>query len=137
MNFDINVPPTGCSFSISPLTGTSITDLFSLSVSGCQDSDLPLSYQFHIYGGLDIMNDDIIKGESMRKITLYDPSSSPTLQTVLPSPSKLDGSQGDTLVIIASIYDNNNGMTNITKTIKLKSIVTKILSGVDFLSIIQ
>lgn len=55
----------------------------------------------------------------------------------MPSPSKLDGSQGDTLVIIASIYDNNNGLTNITKTVKLKSIVTKILSGVDFQSIIQ
>lgn len=56
---------------------------------------------------------------------------------MLPTPTKLDGTQTDKLVVMVSIYDSNYGMTNITKVVKLTSIQKKVSSGVDFSSILM
>lgn len=38
VNLLLNIPPNKCKFSVTPSTGTSITDLFVLSVTSCVDT---------------------------------------------------------------------------------------------------
>lgn len=137
VNLELNIPPSDCKLIMTPTQGMSVTDLFLFTVSGCQDANLPLTYQYHLYMSEEILDADNKEGETIRKRSLTDPSESSRLQTVLPTPTKLDGTQTDKLVVMVSIYDSNYGMTNITKVVKLTSIQKKVSSGVDFSSILM
>lgn len=44
----------------------------------------------------------------------------------MPTPINPDNSIAYELVLVASIFDNNNGMKNLTKTVKINSIYQKV-----------
>ncbi|CAD8081203.1 unnamed protein product [Paramecium sonneborni] len=135
VNLQLNIPPNDCKFSITPSSGISIADLFVLSVSNCFDSQLPLQYQFHIYSSQKTLDNDNLIGETINKKSITDKQSSPQLQLVLPTPINPDNSIAYELVLVASIFDNNNGMKNLTKTVRVNSIYRKIENS-DFQSIL-
>ncbi|CAD8081223.1 unnamed protein product [Paramecium sonneborni] len=135
VNLQLNIPPNGCKFSVTPPSGISIADLFVLSVTNCFDSQLPLTYQFHIYSSQKTLDNDNLIGETINKKSITDKQSSPQLQLVLPTPINPDNSIAYELVLVASIFDNNNGMKNLTKTVKVNSIYRKIENS-DFQSIL-
>jgi proprotein convertase subtilisin/kexin type 5 len=47
--FNFNFPPTSCSLLLDPPAGIPLLTNFSISVVGCFDEDLPLSYRYGYY----------------------------------------------------------------------------------------
>ena len=59
---NINLPPTGCKFSVKPFYGVAFKDKFTLDLSGCVDSDSPFTYRFTYYYSPRLYDLDLLKG---------------------------------------------------------------------------
>jgi hypothetical protein len=55
------------------------------------------------------MQQDLLMGINANKITLTDPSSESDFFTLLPSPKSLDGSQGESVIVLLSVLDSLGG----------------------------
>ena len=62
-------------------------------------------------------NEDILKGESTRKIALSDQVDQYKFRTILPSSSDINS---DEVVLLVSVIDSESGVANLTSTVKLK-----------------
>ncbi|KAL4479115.1 hypothetical protein ABPG72_008945, partial [Tetrahymena utriculariae] len=90
VNLKINFPPTQCIFSVSPLPSLSnpaisLQTLFTLSVSGCVDINLPLSYQFFMYKSKQDLKNELKQPLQVNRRQLSDQSPDSQLLTILPA----------------------------------------------------
>ncbi|KRX04545.1 Insulin-like growth factor binding protein, N-terminal [Pseudocohnilembus persalinus] len=126
---DLNEPPSNCFLQVTPTDGISISTLFSLSILNCEDDNLPLSYKFSYY----INNEEYLvekyqgtQSTSLKKQTLQTYGTNNLISTILPRAytSNSDDGEEETIIIMVSVKDQYNGITNITQTIQVSPDIT-------------
>ncbi|KAL4481735.1 hypothetical protein ABPG74_007824 [Tetrahymena malaccensis] len=110
ININLNFPPYNCQFTVSPQSGYSITQVFTLSVLNCQDQDLPLTYQFFYYNSQEEYQQEILQPWNIHRRQILEQSDSNLLQTILPSGN---------LVLMAQVLDSKLAVFNTTISIKV------------------
>ncbi|KAL4510223.1 hypothetical protein ABPG72_010416 [Tetrahymena utriculariae] len=112
IDFLINIPPKNCVLTVNPQQGIALQTKFQIQFSNCQDTDLPLTYQFFYYNSVDDYKQEIISPWNIVRRQLNDQSINKQFQTILP--------QGN-LVILSQVMDNKLGISNSTLSIQVYS----------------
>ncbi|KAL4432698.1 hypothetical protein ABPG74_011519 [Tetrahymena malaccensis] len=117
INLKINFPPTQCQFIVSPLPSLSnpafsLQTLFTLSVSGCVDTNLPLSYQFFMYKSKQDLQNEIQYPSQVNRRQLTDQQPDTSLSTILPAGN---------IVLMAVVADSLQAVFNSTINLTVQS----------------
>ncbi|CAM9463784.1 unnamed protein product, partial [Ectocarpus sp. 12 AP-2014] len=99
--FQVNTPPTGGVFEVSPTEGVAMADVFELNTYAWEDdvADLPLTYMFaYVSGSAD---EDDTASEMIVRAAL---ESSEATNVFLPQASKARNGYGSNSTLIASVY---------------------------------
>ncbi|EAR99434.2 REJ domain protein (macronuclear) [Tetrahymena thermophila SB210] len=108
----INIPPKNCVLTINPQYGIALQTKFLIKFSNCQDTDLPLTFQYFYYNSVDDYNQEIISPWNIVRRQLSDQVVSQQFQTILP--------QGN-LLILSQVMDSRLGVSNSTLSINVYS----------------
>ncbi|EAS06080.3 furin-like repeat protein (macronuclear) [Tetrahymena thermophila SB210] len=117
INLKINFPPTQCLFAVSPLPNQSnpaysLSTLFTLSVSGCVDTNLPLTYQFFMYRSQQDLQNEINYPQQINRRQLNDQSPDSQISTILPAGN---------ILLMAVVADSLQAVYNSTISLTVQS----------------
>ncbi|KAL4496582.1 hypothetical protein ABPG72_015943 [Tetrahymena utriculariae] len=85
INFNINIPPQKCVFSVTPTNGVSLQTNFTITFTGCTTKHNPLLYQFFYYNQLSDQQSEIQSPQNILRRQIQDLSTSFSITTILPS----------------------------------------------------
>ncbi|EWS73492.1 REJ domain protein (macronuclear) [Tetrahymena thermophila SB210] len=108
----INIPPKNCVLTIDPQYGIALQTKFLIQFTNCQDTDLPLTYQYFYYNSVDDYNQEIVSPWNIVRRQLSDQVVSQQFQTILP--------QGN-LLVLSQVMDSRLGVSNSTLSINVYS----------------
>ncbi|EAS06210.2 REJ domain protein (macronuclear) [Tetrahymena thermophila SB210] len=109
-NFNINLPPANCVFTVSPTSGKALETQFSIQMSGCTSSDNALTYQFFYYQNNSDFKQEILAPNNILRRQIQDQSLANQLNTILPSGN---------LTIMGQVMNSKLSIFNSTVEIKV------------------
>ncbi|KRX01334.1 Insulin-like growth factor binding protein, N-terminal [Pseudocohnilembus persalinus] len=122
-NLNLNEPPTNCYLQVTPSTGVSLSTIFTLSILNCEDDNQPLNYKFSYYTNSEEYIEEKYSGTkstALKKQTLQTYGTNYVVSTVLPrAQSSTSDGEDEGIIIMVSVKDSYNGITNITQTIQI------------------
>ncbi|EAR83364.2 REJ domain protein (macronuclear) [Tetrahymena thermophila SB210] len=112
INFNINIPPQNCIFSVTPQTGLALQTLFTIQFTGCTTQNNPLLYQFFYYNQLSDYQNEIEVPQNILRRQIQDSSTTQSIATILPSGK---------LLMIGQAMDSNLAIFNSTIQLNIDS----------------
>ncbi|KAL4504487.1 hypothetical protein ABPG72_009933 [Tetrahymena utriculariae] len=85
INFNINIPPQECIFSVTPSNGYSLQTQFTIQFTGCKSKNNPLTYQFFYYNQINDQLQEVQIPQNILRRQIQDQSFSDQITTILPS----------------------------------------------------
>ncbi|KAL4476604.1 hypothetical protein ABPG72_000763 [Tetrahymena utriculariae] len=84
-NFNINLPPTDCKFTVQTSIGYALSTVFTLNITGCITLNTPLTYQFFYYSDSSDFQKEILDPNQIKRKQIVDQTPIQQLNTTLPS----------------------------------------------------
>ena len=112
LQFTINFPPDNCVFSYTKdvASAVALTTYFTLSMTGCTDSDTPITYQFFYYSSQTEYDQERVIPQIVKRKQITDAQSSTSARTVLPSGN---------ILVLAMAIDKKQAIYNSTLSISV------------------
>ncbi|KAL4511685.1 hypothetical protein ABPG72_012530 [Tetrahymena utriculariae] len=85
INFNINIPPQECIFSVNPSNGYALQTQFTIQFTSCKSKNNPLTYQFFYYNQINDQLQEVQIPQNILRRQIQDQSFSNQIITILPS----------------------------------------------------